>query len=332
MAAAGAIMNGFRDAVEQYLALRQSLGFELRVQEGILRRFTNFAESEEAHYVTINLVLRWTETFGQVLPSTVARAVSVVRCFAAWHNGLDPRTQIPPPGLVLGRYQRRRPLLHSDEQIVQLLLSTEQLQSPRGLSGSTLSTLFGLIVVTGLRISEAVKLDRSDVDLSEGILTIRRTKFGKSRLVPVHPTTRAALERYAERRDSTLGKIETTAFFVSEQGRRITVDAARYHFARVSQRLGHRAPSQGLSGRLRVRIRQRHGCGPRLHDLRHRFAAYTLLNWYRAGVDVEREIPKLATYLGHCAVSHTYWYIEAVPELLQLAAGRIVARGREVTP
>jgi integrase/recombinase XerD len=125
-----------------------------------------------------------------------------------------------------------------------------------------------------------------------------------------------------------------TRFFhsLSEQVRRITVDAARYHFAHVSQRLGHRASSQGLSGRLRVRMRLRHGRGPRLHDLRHRFAAHTLLNWYRSGVDVEREIPKLTTYLGHCAVSHTYWYIEAVPELLQLAAGRIAARGREVMP
>jgi integrase len=183
------------------------------------------------------------------------------------------------------------------------------------------STFFGLIVVTGLRISEAVKLDRDDVDLDQGILTIRRTKFGKSRLVPVHPTTRAALTRYAERRDVILGAKRTPAFFVSEQGRRITVWSARYQFAHLSQQLGHRASNGELEGRERYR----HGRGPRLHDLRHRFAAHTLLEWYRTGVDVEREIPKLATYLGHGAVEHTYWYIEALPELLQLATERVVA-------
>jgi integrase/recombinase XerD len=325
-------MNGLQDAVELYLTVRRSLGFELRVQEGILRRFVKFAEREGASYVTTDLVLRWAETLSHALPSTAARAVNVVRSFAIWRAGLDPRTQVPPAGLVGGRYERKRPFLHSDQQIVQLLVEAEQMQSPKGLRGPTFSTLFGLIVVTGLRISEAVQLDRSDVDLSEGILTIRRTKFGKSRLVPVHPTTRTALARYAERRDRILGDIETPAFFVSEQGQRIADGVARHYFAWVSQRLGQRASSQGRTGKRRVRIRTRRGRGPRIHDLRHRFAAYTLLNWYREGVDVEREIPKLATYLGHRIVSHTYWYIDAVPELLQLASRRIVQPGREVTP
>lgn len=325
-------MSEIREAIEQYLALRWSLGFELRVQEGLLRRFASFAEAEDAPHVTTDLVLRWADTFSHTLPSTAARAVSAVRRFAIWQAGLDPRTQVPPSGLVASRYERRRPYLHSDDQIVQLLLETERLQSMKGLCGATFSTLFGLIAVTGLRVSEAVKLDRADVDLSEGVLTIHRTKFGKSRLVPVHPTTRTALRKYAAYRDLILGSVGTPAFFVSEQGRRITDNVARRRFARVSQRLGHRAFSQGLSGRLRVRMRQRNGHGPRLHDLRHRFAVYTLLNWYRAGVDVEREIPKLATYLGHSLVNHTYWYIEAVPELLHLAAGRIVARGSEGMP
>lgn len=316
-------MDELRDAVEQYLELRRSFGFESRVQTGILRRFVTFAEREKAPCVTTDLVLRWADTFSHTLPSTAARAVSVVRRFAIWRVGLDPRTQVPPTGLVASRYERRRPSLYSDEQIVQLLFAAGQIESPKGLRGLTLSTLYGLIVVTGLRISEALRLDRSDVDLGEGVLTIRRTKFGKSRLVPVHPTTRTALATYAERRDRILGDIGAPAFFVSEQGRRITDCVARYHFAHISQRLGLRAPSKGLSGRLRVRMRPRHGSGPRVHDLRHRFAAYTLLKWYRDGLDIEREISKLATYLGHYSVSDTYWYIEAMPELLHLAAGRI---------
>jgi integrase/recombinase XerD len=230
-------MNGLREAIDLYLTLRRSLGFELRVQEGILRRFAKFAEREDASYVTTDLVLRWSETLSHTLPSTAARAVNDVRRFAIWRAGLDPRTQVPPAGLVGSRYERKRPFLHSDEQIVQLLVEAEQMQSPKGLRGPTYSTLFGLIVVTGLRISEAVKLDRSDVDLSEGILTIRRTKFGKSRLVPVHPTTRTALIRYAEQRDRILGDIRTPAFFVSEQGQRIADGVARHYFAWVSQLL-----------------------------------------------------------------------------------------------
>lgn len=326
-------MNGLRDAIEQYLALRRSLGFELRIQAGILRRFASFAEREEFAYVTTGLVLRWVETLSHTLPATAGRSVNVVRRFAIWQAGLDPRTEVPPPRLVASRYERRRPFLHTDEQIVQLLLETEQLQSPKGLRGPTLSTFFGLIAVTGLRISEALKLDRRDVDLIEGVLAIRRTKFGKSRLVPVHPTTRTALAVYAEQRDRIVGDITTPALFVSEQAQRITGCVARHYFAHVSQRLGQRTSAgKGLTGRRRVRLKTRRGRGPRLHDLRHRFAAHTLLNWYRDGVDVEREIPKLSTYLGHCAVSHTYWYIDAVPELLQLAAGRIVSPSREVMP
>jgi len=326
-------MNGLRDAIEQYLALRRSLGFELRIQAGILRRFANFAEREKASYVTTGLVLRWVDTLTHALPATAARSVGVVRRFAIWQTGLDSRTEVPPPRLVASRYERRLPFLHTDEQIVQLLLETEQLHSPKGLRGPTFSTLFGLIAVTGLRISEALKLDRSDVDLIEGVLDIRRTKFGKSRLVPVHPTTRAALAMYAERRDRILGDIATPAFFVSEQAQRITDCVARHYFAHVSRRLGQRTSAgKGLTGRRRVRLTIRRGHGPRLHDLRHRFAAHTLLNWYRDGVDVEREIPKLSTYLGHCAVSQTYWYIDAVPELLQLAAGRIVSPSKEVMP
>jgi integrase len=173
-----------------------------------------------------------------------------------------------------------------------------------------------------MRVSEALALDCRDVNLEAGILTVRRSKFGKARLVPVHPSTRDALSSYAEHRD-LLGPVPFAhSFFLSEQGARITGCIARYTFAKVSRQIGLRPPAGG----------HRHGRGPRLHDMRHRFAVCTLLDWYRAGLNVERELPKLSTYLGHVHVNDTYWYIEAVPELLRLAAGRVIDEHKELTP
>ena len=182
--------------------------------------------------------------------------------------------------------------------------------------------MFGLLAVTGLRINEALHLDRSDVDLDGGVLLIRRTKFGKSRLVPIHPTTMKALRAYGDERDRILTTRTTPAFFLSERGTRITEWSARYTFAVISRGVGLRPPTHG----------GRHGHGPRVQDLRHRFAAQTLIRWYRAGLDVDRELPKLSTYLGHVHTADTYWYLEAIPELLQLAADRLAHTPLEVTP
>jgi integrase len=170
-----------------------------------------------------------------------------------------------------------------------------------------------------MRVNEALGLDRQDVDLDRGILHIRRTKFGKSRYVPVHASTVGALKKYAAARERILPAPLTPAFFLSERGTRITEWMARYTFAKLSQKIGLRASVKG------------HGRGPRIHDMRHRFAADTLIHWYRAGLDVEQELPKLATYLGHVHVNDTYWYLEAVPELLQLATDRLI-ENREVQP
>jgi integrase/recombinase XerD len=167
-------------------------------------------------------------------------------------------------------------------------------------------------------VNEALGLDRPDVDLKLGILHIRRTKFGKSRYVPAHPSTVEALKKYAGVRDRLFPAPLIPAFLISEKGSRITEWIARYTFAKLSQRVGLRASAKG------------HGHGPRLQDMRHRFAARTLIHWYRAGLDVERELPKLSTYLGHVHVNDTYWYLEAVPELLQLATDRLIQR--EVQP
>ena len=171
-----------------------------------------------------------------------------------------------------------------------------------------------MLAVTGLRISEALALDREDVDLQEGILRIRRTKFGKSRLVAVHESTRQALADYASQRDRVVQPARDRGLLPLRKRRpRDGVAVAEYNFAKVSREIGLRPATTSC----------RHGRGPRLHDMRHRFAVRTLLGWYRAGIDVEREMPKLTTYLGHVHVNETYWYIEAVPELLELAARRL---------
>jgi integrase len=312
-------MSGLDAALTEYLAIRRALGFELREVAGCLRNFIAFLQAEGASYITTELSLRWATRPAEAQPSTWAWRLSMVRRFAAWHSAVERRTEIPPAGLLPHRYQRKKPHIYSDEEIEKLLREAARLASPKGLRAHTYTTLFGLLAVSGMRVNEALNLDRSDVDLGHGILTIRRTKFGKSRHVPVHPSTVNALKQYVEKRDRILSK-STQAFFVSEQGIRITDCMARYTFARLSQQLG-----------LRV-IAKSHGRGPRLHDMRHRFAACTLIHWYRAGLDVERELPKLATYLGHVHINETYWYLEAVPELLQLATDRLLKNGKGARP
>jgi integrase len=244
--------------------------------------------------------------------------LGIIRRFAIWHSATEPRTEIPPAGLLPHRYRRKPPHIYSDEEVEIVLRESQQLPSPNGLRARTYTTLFGLLVATGMRVNEALGLDRVDVDLERGILYIRRTKFGKSRYVPVHASTLAALKKYAEVRDRVFPAPLIPAFFISEKSSRITEWMARYTFAKLSQRVGLRASAKG------------HGHGPRLQDMRHRFAARTLIHWYRAGLDVERELPKLSTYLGHVHVNDTYWYLEAVPELLQLATDRLIHR--EVRP
>jgi len=244
-------------------------------------------------------------------PATWAWRLGMVRHFAVWFSAVDLRTEVPPQGLLPHRFHRQRPYIYCHSEIEQLMQVAAKLPSPKGIRSVTYSTLFGLLAVTGMRIGEAVSLDRDDVDLVEGILTIRRTKFGKSRLIYVHQSTQNALEVYAKTRDRIFPHSMTPAFFLAERGNRITINMTEWTFAQVSRAAGLRASGKG------------HGRGPRLHDLRHQFAVRTLIDWYRAGLDVERELPKLATYLGHTSVNNTYWYIEAVPELLQLASDRL---------
>jgi len=306
-------MSTLREACEQYLQLRRQLGYRLRGVACLLQNFVTFAEREDAAHVTTDLALRWAQQPAGAQPATWAARFRVVRRFAVWLSATDHRTEVPPAGLLPCRYRRQRPYLYSDAEIERRVRAAGRLPSAAGLKGRTFATIFGLLAATGLRVSEALALDREDVDLEQGVLRVRRTKFGKSRLVAVHESTRQILADYAHQRDQVVQRPATAAFFLSERGGRMTEWTTRYNFAKVSRAVGLRAPTTNC----------RHGRGPRLHDMRHRFAVCALLNWYRAGIDVEREIPKLATYLGHVHVNETYWYIEAVPELLELATRRL---------
>ena len=307
-------MKRLEQALNDYLRVRRCLGYRLREPEGLLKNFVAFLQAEHAPYITKKLALRWATQPAKAQPSTWAGRLGIVRRFAIWHSATEPRTEIPPAGLLPHRYRRKPPHIYSDAEIEKLLRETQQLPSPNGLRARTYTTLFGLLVATGMRVNEALALDGADVDLERGILHIRRTKFGKSRYVPVHASTVEALKKYVRVRDRLFPVPLTPAFFISAKGKRITEWIARYTFAKLSQRIGLRASAKG------------HGRGPRLQDMRHRFAARTLIRWYRAGFDVERELPKLSTYLGHVHVNDTYWYLEAVPELLQLATDRMIHR------
>ena len=309
-------MTPLRHAVDDYLALRRRLGVTLEQAGRVLTAFAAYAEQDGAPYVTTALMLRWAAHLTHVTPATLNARFQMIRRFAQWRQLTDARTEVPPADLLPGRYRRRPPRLCREEDIPRLLATARQLPSANGLRGRTYETLFGLLAVTGLRSSEVVALDDGDLDDRQATLLVRRTKFGKSRVVPLHPSTMAALATYQTLRDRIVRHRLDEALLVSERGVRITQNAAEYTFARVSAQIG-----------LRPRFRaHRLGRGyPRLHDLRHRFAIRTLVNGYRAGGPVDPLLPVLATYLGHVHVHDTYWYLEAVPELLQLATERLTA-------
>ncbi len=315
-------MSDLADALAQYLAIRRTLGRVDRLVSRLLHHFVAFVDEASGPFITTALVRQWAVQPAGAHPSTWAGRLVIARRFAIWRRASDPRTEVPPADLVGQRYRRKPPQRFGDHDISALLQRAAALASAKHLRGPTYATVFGLLAVTGLRINEALHLDRSDVDLDTGVLLIRRTKFGKSRLVPIHSTTTEALRAYGDARDRALTTGTTPAFFLSERGTRITEWSARYTFAVISRAIGLRPPTHG----------GRHGHGPRIQDLRHRFAAETLIRWYRAGLDGDRELPKLSTYLGHVHTADTYWYLEAIPELVQLAADRLASTPLEVAP
>jgi integrase len=300
------------ERLDDYIAVRRSLGYDLSFAARVLRGFTRFADQEGTDHITLDLFLRWKKGFGKADNNTWSARLGMVRVFAGWLQGHDARTEVPPPGLIVGKLRRGRPYIYSEAEVATIVAGAAKLPSRYGIRGWMCSTLFGLIAVTGLRINEAIALDEGDVDLDEGVITVKRGKNGTARFVPLAPSTVARLRAYRAERTRLLGAT-TGPFFLIESGERPTDCCARYNFAIVSQDLGLRGPQSF----------RKHGRGPRIHDLRHTFAVRTIMGWYRKGLDPDREMIKLSTYLGHSKPENTYWYIEAVPELLQLASARV---------
>ncbi len=302
-------MSKLRVALDEYLAVHRALGVKLRQSGRLLQRFVDFADSKGAAYITAELALAWATQPAAAQPAQWANRLGMVRRFARYCCANDPRTIVPVPDLLPYRYRRPEPYIYRNEEITRLLDAARRLAPVDGLRPHTFVTLFGLYVVTGMRANEALRLDRDDVDLVNGVLTVRDTKFGKSRYVPLHPSTQRALQRYAARRDRCCPNPATSSFFVSDRGTRLTEWCVRWTFVKLSHEIGLRGPNESR--------------GPRLHDLRHRLAIDTLLRWYRSGVDVGRHLPELSTYLGHAHITDTYWYLTATPELLRYALASV---------
>jgi integrase len=307
-------MSALHDALSDYLAMRRTFGTKYKWPESSLRKFVDFIETEGAGYVTTELAMLWTLQPEGVQPATYAGRLSIVRGFAIWLQAMDSRTQVPPERVLPAKYRRPKPYIYSDDEISDLMNAADQLCSASGLRAATFKTLIGLLAATGLRPGEALKLDVKDVDLASSVLAVRESKFGKSRLVPLEQTTNAALLGYSTFRDAVLPQRETPSFLVTERGSRPMGCAVRRTFAILCQNIG-----------LRPRRHRRSGRGPRLQDIRHTFATRRLVKWYRTDLDVDRLMPHLATYLGHVRTTETYWYIQAVPELLLLATKRMEA-------
>jgi site-specific recombinase XerD len=294
-----------REAIEQYVRLRRDLGFKLVGARYLLCEFAAFMHDQDAPYITTDLALQWAMRPKDTQPSYWAQRLMAVRCFARHHRAVDPRTQIPPLDLLRKRARRARPYLYSKPDIERLMTAAKALRPTGGLRGLTYESLIGLLSTTGLRISEALALTLEDVDLRQGILTIRKTKFGKARLVPLHPSARCALRQFDRRRDTLLGTLPITHFFVSSRGRPLNAVTVWKTFRQLRHQVDLHAAENWDE--------------PQLHHFRHRFATETLLRWYRTGDDVERRLPVLSTFLGHGSISSTYWYLSAHPELMAQA-------------
>ena len=302
-------MKTLRQLLVDYLILRRALGFKLRDTQSVLERFVTFLEGNGFTFITIQQAVSWATQPKHVQPAHWASRLSMIRLFAEYVSGIDSRTEIPSAGLLPYRYQRSTPYIYSDAQIVKLIKAAHQLPSATGLRAQTYASLFGLLAVTGMRISEAIALNCDEVNLCQGLVTIRETKCSKTRWIPVHASTRNELRKYAEERDQLFLNPLTPSFFVAERGTRLTDCMVRVTFVKLSRQIGLRGASDSH--------------GPRLHDLRHTFAVKTLIRWYQDGLNIDANMPLLSTYLGHTHVTDTYWYISGVPELFRLATMRL---------
>jgi integrase/recombinase XerD len=298
-------MSALEAHVGDYLRLRRALGYKLERHGMLLPKLVAYLEAAGATTLTAELAIAWARLPERARPNYWAARLAVARGFARYLQTIDPATEVPPPGVFPARRHRPSPYLWSQEEICRLLEEARALPHP--LRAASHEAIFGLLATTGMRLGEAVGLDRDDVDLSTGVITIRQAKFDRTRLVPLHPSTTEALSGYVARRDRLCPRPGSTAFFLSGAGTRLDRSGVDKTLRKITTAMGIRTAT--------VR--------PRAHDLRHSLAVATLIRWLRSGLDVEEHMAVLSTYLGHVSPADTYWYLSASPELMALAAERL---------
>jgi integrase/recombinase XerD len=299
-------MTALSDHAADYLQLRRALGHKLADAHRLLPRFVACLDAAGATTVTVEAALVWARCPDADPASSVwMRRMAVARGFARHMAGIDPATEVPPPGLVTFRQRRRCPFIYSEADIT-VLMAQARRAIPTPLRAATVETLIGLLAATGMRVGEAIRLEQPDAVRPDGVIVVRDSKFGKSRLVPLHASAVAALAAYARRRDRLGPRPQSPTFFVSTAGTALLYSDLCHTFRKLVDETGVGAPRR-----------------PTIHDLRHTFAVKTLAGWYRDGHDVQARLPRLATFLGHRNPASTYWYLSAAPELLSLAAARL---------
>lgn len=298
-------MTEFSGHAAQYIATRRALGYRLaghgRLLEDLVRQLSN----KHTTRLTIDIALEWASRGSS--DAVVANRLSVARSFARYMKAFDDGTEVPPRDMVRSGLQRVSPYLYSPREIARLMEACRRLDDP--LTAATFEGVVGLMAATGMRTGEVLRLERSDADLDSDMLLVRMSKFDKTRLLPVHPTTTAALRTYAARRDELCADPKAANFFLSAGGGRFAVERSGVNFGTLTAWAEIVAPPSQRP--------------PRLYDLRHTFAVNTLISWYAQGVNVNQRLPVLSTYMGHIRPENTYWYLEAAPELMALAAERL---------
>jgi integrase/recombinase XerD len=292
-------------SLDEYLALRRSLGYKLERAGQVLGDFVAFLEAAGTSVITTEAALSWAVMTANPDSSWRAQRLGNVRGFARYVHGVDPRHQVPPTGLISRRRGRLLPYLFTPADIEALMAATQHLVSP--VRRSTMETLIGFLAVTGLRVGEAIRLNRSDIDFETGVVVVRDSKGGKSRHVPISASTLTALADYAQHRDRLFPDAETA--FVSTNGTRLRSQNLGTTFAELASRAGLEARPGGRP--------------PHLGALRHSFAVAALHRFYNSGADVAAMLPTLSAYMGHVSPASTYWYLSAAPELLAAAARRV---------
>ena len=307
-------MSALRQSVEDYLQVRRALGYKLTIHGRVLPQFVEFLEQRDATVITISLALEFATQPENASVVWWHQRLAIVRDFASYLRAFDPRTELPSAELLPAKFRRAIPYLYSEAEIEALMAAARGIRS--ALKAATYQTLIGLLAVTGMRIGEALALDRDDVELSEARLTVRRDKNGKSREIALHPSTVIALAAYARVRDELCPHPkDPSQFLISAAGGRLHRGTVWHEFERLRRWCGLDYDMLGRAARI--------------HDLRHTFILRTLLNWYREDADVEAQLPLLSTFLGHVEPSTTYWYFQAAPQLLSLAAERLERTSEE---